>query len=47
MQLLHILSGLEDALLTLERYRRDHPNEDIDGMCEAYGIGERVRAVNL
>jgi hypothetical protein len=47
MQLIHILSDLEDSLLALIEYQRLHPDENIDGRCMDYGIKERIAEAKL
>lgn len=47
MQLIHILSDLEDSLLALIEYRRTYPDEDIDKKCLDYGIKERIAEAKL
>lgn len=47
MQLMHILSDLEDALLELIEYQKSHPNENINDKCIDYGIKERIAEAKL
>ena len=47
MQLMHILSDLEDTLLELIEYQKSHPNEDINNKCIEYGIRERMAEAKL
>lgn len=47
MRLIHILGELEDSLLALEQYKREHPNEDVDKQCTAFGIREHILRAGL
>lgn len=47
MELIHILGDLENSLFALEKYKDEHPTEDIDRQCTAFEIHERILRAGL